>query len=273
MPDHDPRTREATRDVIADAGAPSPLADAGAPAAPADPRAAREWETDRLVTLAARALGAPADMASLGEQFLEWQARELRAMQRSDDGWSDARVAALAERLRVRALAARLGVRLVGGAPPERRAPTVAPLALVIEEANDAGCAPRLDLGIAAGSGRELWDEPCESWLTLDGELPRGRYVALTVRGDSMEPLLHSGDVILVRMGPDLARDAVVVAHRPDEGFVVKRVGDVTRAQVELLSLNPAFPPIVLRRDADTIAGTVVMRWCTHGEGMGSGAL
>jgi phage repressor protein C with HTH and peptisase S24 domain len=79
-----------------------------------------------------------------------------------------------------------------------------------------------------------------------------------------MLPLLHSGDVILVRLGPEVARDTVVVARRGDDGFVVKRVGRVSRASVELLSLNPAFPPVRIRRDADSVAGTVVMRWCAH---------
>jgi SOS-response transcriptional repressor LexA len=55
-----------------------------------------------------------------------------------------------------------------------------------------------------------------------------------------------------------------VLARVPDAGYVVKRVGRVTRVELELQSLNDAFPPIVVPRDAHTVVGTVVLRWCPH---------
>ena len=137
------------------------------------------------------------------------------------------------------------------------------------QEAADLGrpepAAPRLDLGIAAGAGRVLWDEPCYSWIAIPDDLPRGRFVALTVKGDSMLPLLHSEDVVLVKLGSDVARDSIVVARRPDDGYVVKRVGRVSGAAIELLSLNPDFAPTLIERAEGTVAGTVVLRWCRHG--------
>jgi SOS-response transcriptional repressor LexA len=42
-------------------------------------------------------------------------------------------------------------------------------------------------------------------------------------------------------------------------------VGRIGRAAVELLSLNPAFEPILVPRAEGTIVGTVVLRWCAHG--------
>ena len=67
-----------------------------------------------------------------------------------------------------------------------------------------------------------------------------------------------------VQVGSAVARDTVVLARVPDAGYVVKKVGKVTRAQLELQSLNEAFPPIVVPRDDRTIVGTVVLRWCPH---------
>ena len=82
-----------------------------------------------------------------------------------------------------------------------------------------------------------------------------------------MEPLMHPGDVVLVRLGPELVPDSIVVARLPDDGYVVKRVGRVARRKVELLSLNPAFEPINAPRSAHAVLGTVVLRWCDHGGG------
>ena len=79
-----------------------------------------------------------------------------------------------------------------------------------------------------------------------------------------MTPLFHDGDTILVRLGPDVRRDSVIVARRPDNGYVVKRVGRVRAQVIELVSLNPAYEPIVVRRDPNTVLGTVIMRWCPH---------
>jgi phage repressor protein C with HTH and peptisase S24 domain len=124
--------------------------------------------------------------------------------------------------------------------------------------------APLSELSVAAGIGRELWDEPCEEWIELPDDVPDGSYVGLTVAGDSMQPLLHAGDVLLVQLGSDIFEDTIVVARHPDDGYVVKRVGDVTVADVELTSLNPAFGPLHIPRDASLIVGTVVMTWCDH---------
>lgn len=91
-----------------------------------------------------------------------------------------------------------------------------------------------------------------------------GRYVALTVAGDSMTPLLHTGDTILVRLGPELGPDQVVVARHPEHGYVVKRVGRIDSMRVELTSLNTMYQPLSLPNDAALILGTVVLRWCPH---------
>jgi phage repressor protein C with HTH and peptisase S24 domain len=124
---------------------------------------------------------------------------------------------------------------------------------------------PWPELGVAAGVGRELWDEPCERWIELPQTLAAGqKYVALTVSGSSMEPALHAGDVVLVSVGATVRRDSIVVARRPEEGYVVKAVGRLSRRAIELRSLNPEFAAFSIPRDDALIVGTVVMRWCAH---------
>jgi SOS-response transcriptional repressor LexA len=121
------------------------------------------------------------------------------------------------------------------------------------------------DLAIAAGVGRELSDAECDATIPLPPGVPRGRYVALKVSGDSMEPLMHSGDVVLVKLGARPTPGTVVVARDPDHGYVVKEVGRVTSRAVELLSLNPAYPPLRVPHGSGTVLGMVVLRWRPSG--------
>jgi hypothetical protein len=236
------------------------------PPVPRDERLAAIREQDLLAGMAARAEMERRDSPFyVDERVVGWLARELNSPHRRSDGWSAARVAARAARMRAKAEGARLKVRLVSGPPPLETAAAAGMIADVMDEARAMRAAPQLDLGAAAGVGRDLWDEPCEQWVRVPDDAPAGSYVSLRVVGESMDPLLHTGDSVLVQVGTRVARDTVVLARVPDAGYVVKRVGKVTRSQLELQSLNPTFPPITVARDAHTIVGTVVLRWCPHG--------
>jgi SOS-response transcriptional repressor LexA len=227
-----------------------------------DDREGREF--DRLIELGARAeMQRPDSPFYTDERFLRWLVEDLRAR---DEGSASSRRAVedMAARLRERVLAARLGDRVAGRRPSVRRAPVSATAARAVDDAAAARCAPLFDMAVAAGGGRELWDEPCEAWVDLPPDVPAGRYLALTVRGESMEPLMHSGDVVLVKLGEETARDSVVVARGPDDGYVLKRVGRPDGARLELCSLNPAFPPVVIPREPGRVLGTVILRWCDH---------
>jgi hypothetical protein len=233
---------------------------------PRDERMASLRGQQLLAELAARAEMERGDSPYYVDERVEgWLAREVSSPHRSSEGWSPVRIRAAAARLRARAEAARLKVRLVAGSPPVERAAAAGMIADVLDGARALRAAPRLDLGAAAGVGRDLWDEPCEQWVRVPDDAPAGSYVSLRVVGESMDPLLHTGDSVLVQVGGKVARDTVVLARVPDAGYVVKKVGKVTRAQLELQSLNDAFPPIVVPRDEHTIVGTVVLRWCPHG--------
>jgi SOS-response transcriptional repressor LexA len=158
----------------------------------------------------------------------------------------------------------RLGVLMPTRVPEPRPLDHAGPVSGVIEEAVARHESALVDLDVAAGAGRELWDVECELCIPLPAELPRGRHLALRVSGESMEPLVHAGDVIVIRLGIDVTRDTVIVARGPDDGYVVKRVGRASRRSIELLSLNPAFPPLHIPRVANVVLGTVVLRWCGH---------
>ncbi|MFL5579170.1 MAG: helix-turn-helix transcriptional regulator [Gemmatimonadaceae bacterium] len=223
-----------------------------------DDRMLRDWEADRLARLAARAGMRRASSPYYRDaRFAEWLAADVRGLGGAEP-LGPAEIALMAAGVRARVLARQLGVRLERGTPTFMPAPSLAG-ADAAEVAALAACAPRLELAAAAGAGRELWDEPCERWVRVPAGLPPGRHVAITVAGDSMTPLLEEGDVVLVRLGAPLRGDSVVLARRPDEGYVIKRVGRTRGARVELVSLNPAYEPVAAPRAL--VAGVVVARW------------
>jgi SOS-response transcriptional repressor LexA len=205
----------------------------------------------------------PASAAYDDPRFLEWLGKEAR--ERGDDElMTEAEVTRLARRIVVGIDAEQLRVRDVRHVPEEEPWASPPPMSVAVPAAALTRHAVKTDLAIAAGVGRELWDAEVESRIKLPDDIASGPYVALAVAGDSMTPLIHSGDVVLVRLGPEAERDTVVVARDPDGGYVVKRVGRVSRGVIELLSLNPAYPPLRVPRSARAVLGTVVLRWCGH---------
>jgi SOS-response transcriptional repressor LexA len=187
------------------------------------------------------------------ERFLGWAAREERA--RRDETTTDAEAAARGEALLARAHARRLRVGCVDLVPTVYDGSEAPP---------PARAAPLVSLGIAAGDGRELWDEPPQRWLALPDVVPAGDYLAFRIVGESMSPLMHTDDTVLVQRGARVERDTVIVARHPDDGYVCKRVHRVRRATIELASLEPGRPLITIPRDARLILGTVLMVWCAH---------
>ena len=230
-------------------------------------RAGSERVKDLLVRLTGeRAMDRLDALDPAESRFLEWYAREARltlsvAERRKLKQGADRFV----REVRTRRAVQRLRVREIAAEPESAPAWEEGTLSQVLTSAARARYAPALDLSVAAGAGRELWDEPCDRWIPLPEGSPDGRYVALRVTGDSMVPLLHDGDTILVKLGDEFVPDAVVVARVPDGGYVVKRVGGIAGSRVELTSLNADYPPIVIPRDPSLVLGTVLLRWCIHG--------
>jgi len=239
-----------------------------------------EWDVDLLMQIVGRAAYERIDpMDPRQQRFFEWLAREARLRQSGAERRETERAAkAFVERILARRAAERAAER---SQRTEARSPARARLRVVNEPppyrylaadqvpprlgcARDGIPAPVWDLSVAAGLGRELWDEPPAGCVDVPNDVGDGRFVALAVAGDSMEPLMHTGDTILIRLGSELAPDDIVVARHPDLGHVVKRVGRIGSVRVELTSLNPAYEPLEIPNDAALILGTVVLRWCPH---------
>ncbi|MGQ0715339.1 MAG: S24 family peptidase [Gemmatimonadaceae bacterium] len=197
-------------------------------------------------------------------RFVAHLASERRAMDDSLDRLEAPGIIALRNRILESWHARRLGVRLTTGPVPHELLPFSGSVSGMLEELEREHVAAEVDLSIAAGEGRELWDAEVESCVPLPSEIPRGKYVVLRIAGDSMMPLLHGGDKVLIKLGTEPVQNTVVVARVKDGGFVAKKVGTVTDSLMELESLNPAYASIPMWREPGDVLGTVIMRWCSH---------
>lgn len=147
-------------------------------------------------------------------------------------------------------------------APTRRRA---AMDALEQGVASDWVDVPRHALGASAGPGALPGQEKSydmfrfsRRWLAEQG-LERADLSAITVEGDSMEPILRDGDEILVDLSPQPFRDGIHVVRLGDT-LMVKRVASAGAGRFSLLSQNLAYPPIGVDATEVEIIGRVVWK-------------
>lgn len=222
-----------------------------------------EQVLDELMRLVAKEIDVQSDESLLDERLLSWIAEDLRnGLSSAERERDELQAAAFAKRTLARVAARRVEKTLPRRELRYRAAPLVASVSGSMPEASRERCATILDLAVAAGSGRELWDESCDHWLELPEDIaPSERQLALRVSGDSMSPVLESRDVILIKLDAAPAIDDIVVARLGDEGYVVKRFAGASNEWVELSSFNPSYEPLRVRRQHAVFLGTVIARF------------
>jgi len=226
------------------------------------------YDTNSFIRLVGDALDASGDCSAYeSDRFLAWLEREVHGRSSAADRESSERAAQqIAKRAQARIRASRVAAALPERPFRARAAALVGNFNDIARAASESGCAPWVEsLAVAAGTGREIWDEPCEQWVELPTGFAGAGNLALTVTGDSMTPCLESGDVILVNTRKPVTRDCMVVARRAEDGYVVKHVTRCGRAELELSSFNNAYEPFVIERAPGTVVGVVIAKLVRDG--------
>ena len=93
---------------------------------------------------------------------------------------------------------------------------------------------------VAAGIPITAVEEVGEDWEQIDGSAEE--HFALRIKGDSMEPRMKSGDVVIVHRQPIVENNEVAVVKIGMEEATVKEI-KIDETGVWLIPFNPAYTP------------------------------
>jgi repressor LexA len=112
---------------------------------------------------------------------------------------------------------------------------------------SEAVCIPvlgRVAAGIPISATEYIIDtEEISQEMANDGE-----YFALQIKGDSMEPKISTGDVVIVRKQEDADDGDLVIALINGDDAVCKRLKKYAEG-LALVSTNPAYEPLYFTQD------------------------
>lgn len=106
---------------------------------------------------------------------------------------------------------------------------------------------PLRDVYASAGPGSEAVDEAPSRFLSFDPffaaewGVPLERVEALTARGDSMQPTIQDGAIVLIDRGDRELREKVIFAFRTPDGVRFKRFQRMVDGGAMLVSDNHEF--------------------------------
>lgn len=110
---------------------------------------------------------------------------------------------------------------------------------------------PYFDIGIPAGFPSPAQDY-IEGNLDLNKELIQNKAATFCARvgGDSMEPLMHYGDLVIVDRSLDPFDQCIAVCLL-DDGFTIKRLDMKEKGVVKLIPENPRYPIETVNSDTN----------------------
>lgn len=97
---------------------------------------------------------------------------------------------------------------------------------------------------VAAGIPIDAIEEIID-WEDISADMAAGgaEYFGLQIKGDSMEPKISDGDIVIVRKQPDVDSGEIAVVLVNGDDATVKRVKK-SAAGITLISNNPAYDPM-----------------------------
>lgn len=94
---------------------------------------------------------------------------------------------------------------------------------------------------VQAGEMTFIEDEDISEFVAIAPELARrGEYCALRVKGESMYPMFHNNDVVVIRVQSDVEDNDIVVAIEGRENATLKRL-KIQKNGILLMAENPDY--------------------------------
>lgn len=94
-------------------------------------------------------------------------------------------------------------------------------------------------------------------WLEKVASDPE-RVLIMTVEGDSMEPVLFDGDLVMIDLGRRRLKTGTVFAISMGGAMVLKFVDLLPSRGMRLISKNPSYPPLEVKIDDVRVLGQVI---------------
>lgn len=110
-------------------------------------------------------------------------------------------------------------------------------------------------------------DDP-DSWEEISQlDASRGEYFALRIRGNSMEPLIRYGEIVIVRRQEEYNDGDIVIALVNGDEGVCKLLEYRDNGGICLRSLNPDYPPMIFTREETETLPVRIMGRCVERRG------
>jgi len=138
---------------------------------------------------------------------------------------------------------------LATGEGPQFSDPQFSGVPETFRAGDDFAMVPRLEVHASAGPGTLVEHEDAIDFMAFQATWLRRRGIdpaaarALTVRGDSMEPTIRSGDILLVDTSKRRVEDNGIYVVVSGGYVLVKRVHPRRDGSMMLISDNQAYPP------------------------------
>ncbi|MBF0462720.1 MAG: helix-turn-helix transcriptional regulator [Magnetococcales bacterium] len=124
---------------------------------------------------------------------------------------------------------------------------------------------PRYAVQASAGPGLEVQSEQIvdhlafkTEWLRVAMGLEPNKLALITARGDSMEPAIGDGDLLLLDMRELRTLDPSIYVVRMDQSLVAKRLQQLTDGRIRIQSDNPLYSAECVHPNEIHILGRIV---------------
>ncbi|MBW2618508.1 MAG: helix-turn-helix domain-containing protein [Deltaproteobacteria bacterium] len=146
-----------------------------------------------------------------------------------------------------------------------------APSELVIPQIGtvDPACfdlVPLAEAELSAGGGAFVLSEADgaphafrKDWLNRVATSPNN-VVLLQIKGDSMEPTIIDGDIVLMDKGRQRIVDGYIFGLGVDETVMIKRLYLLPNGRIQIKSDSPSFDPFEMERGEMRVLGQIIWR-------------